>query len=311
MKFNSCISEIEKSIGNKIECIRDIPDEQQQDIYNEKKRWKLVLSDGKEYILKKTYISKSRIEEYRNICEMNIFGFQKILYFYNSDLENEYYVLAEWISGDVFKPSGICESDEKIIIKKMSNQLKEIHLNNKSSERVFFSKSDVEKIVKQDFLPEETQKIILSYMLEKLPIINSRYKTIVHGDMHLKNILITREKDIIFIDLDDVCWGDPFMDLVYASNIIISKSEWHAYYLLLKYYFGNNLPSNFWPIVNFYTLCKAIVIMKAEIAKSLYGKPLFSIDNLIDQHTGMKQEKPIWYKQMEKMDEKWAKNTIE
>lgn len=310
MKFNLCLAEIEKSVGNKIDCIRDIYDKQQQDIYNEKKRWKLVMSDGKEYILKKINIPKSRIEEYKNICEMNIRGFQKILRFYNWGWENEYYILAEWITGDVFTPSGICESDEKIMIKKMSGQLKEIHLNNKVSDRVYFSKSDVEKIVKQDFLPEKTQKIILSYMIEKLPIINSRYKTVVHGDVHLKNILITREKNVIFIDLDDVCWGDPFMDLVYASNIIISKSEWHVYYLFLKYYFGNNLPPNFWPIVNFYTLCKGIDIMKAEIAKSLYGKPLFSIDNLIDQHEGMKQEKPMWYKQMEKVDEKRFKNTI-
>ena len=121
-------------------------------------------------------------------------------------------------------------------------------------------------------------------MTERLPLVNSRYKTVVHGDMHIGNILITEDEDVVFIDLDDVRFGDPFIDLVYASNIIFSKTEYHTYYLFLKYYFGGILPQDFWPVVNF------------------DGNPVFYMDSLICQHDGFQQEDPLWYREIRYKD---------
>ena len=165
-----------------------------------------------------------------------------------------------------------------------------------------FTEKDVERILDQEFLKPEIKELLLSYMISKLPLINSRFPTIVHGDMHIGNILITKADDIVFIDLDDVRFGDAFIDLVYAANIILSKEEYSTYYLFLKYYFDDKLPQEFWPVVNFYSICKAIMIMKEEVLNSVNGQPILSIDSFIQQHDGLKKEEPYWYKELYNVD---------
>ena len=155
----------------------------------------------------------------------------------------------------------------------------------------------VEKIVKQDFLAPEIQRLLLSYLIGKLPIVNSRNRTIVHGDVHTGNILITEDEDVVFIDLDHVRFGDPYMDLVYASNLIGSRTDRNTYYAFLKDYFETGIPRDFWPVVNFYSICKAIVIMKAEREPGANGKRMLSIERLIQQHGGFKEEEPRWYRE--------------
>lgn len=265
---------------------------------------KILASNGKAYILKKVSIPSGRINEFMKIRKMGIPGFQKIDYIKSTGNQEEYWLLAEWILGSPFKSDLDCITgeQEKYFIKKITEKLKKIHTDYKQEYKVSLSETDVVHMVDQSFLPQETRKLLLSYMTGKLPLINSRYKTVVHGDMHIGNILITEDEDVAFIDLDDVRFGDPFIDLVYASNIVISKKEYHTYYLFLKYYFGGTLPQDFWSIVNFYSICKAIMIMKAETKGGIDGNPVFSMDSFIRQHDGLQQEEPLWYREIRNKD---------
>lgn len=261
---------------------------------------KILALNGKEYILKKVSIPDGRINEFMKIRKMEIPGFQKIDYIKSTGNQEEYWLLAEWIPGSTFKSDLDCITgkQETYFIKKITDKLKKIHTDYKQDSKVLLSETDVVRMVDQSFLPQRNRELLLSYMIGKLPLINSRYKTVVHADMHTGNILITEDGDIAFIDLDDVRFGDPFIDLVYASNIIFSQKEYHTYYLFLKYYFGGILPQDFWPVVNFYSIFKAIMIMKMEIKDSADGNPVFSMDSFIHQHNRFQQEEPIWYREI-------------
>lgn len=265
---------------------------------------KILMPDGKEYILKRVSIPNGRINEFMKIRKMGIPGFQKVADIKSTGNQDEYWLLAEWISGNPFKPEfdRITGEQEPYFIKKITNKLRKLHTDYKQDCKVSLSETDVVHIVEQSFLPKKNRELLLSYMTERLPLVNSRYKTVVHGDMHIGNILITEDEDVVFIDLDDVRFGDPFIDLVYASNIIFSKTEYHTYYLFLKYYFGGIPPQDFWPVVNFYSICKAIMIMKAEIRDSFDENPVFSMDSFIRQHDGFQQEEPLWYREIRNKD---------
>lgn len=98
-----------------------------------------------------------------------------------------------------------------------------------------------------------------------------------------------------------LAYGDPYIDLVYSSNLISSHDEYYTYYLLLKYYFENNIPTDFWPIVNFYSVIKAIIIMESEAKMNPDGKPLLSIEGLMKQHCRFTEEQPLWHARMHKL----------
>ena len=114
----------------------------------------------------------------------------------------------------------------------------------------------------------------------------------MHGDVHTGNILITEDEDVVFIDLDHVRFGDPYMDLVYASNLIGSRTDRNTYYAFLKDYFETGIPGIFGQ-----SICKAIVIMKAEREPGANGKRMLSIERLIQQHDGFEREEPRWYRE--------------
>ena len=269
-----------------------------------KNHCKLLASDGKEYILKKVCIPNQRLAEFTKITKIEVPSFQRILQVEKTTNKDEYSVVAEWIEGCTFNSIlyNITDIQKQHYVKVIANKLKNIHVTYEQQYNVSFTEKDVERILDQEFLKPEIKELLLSYMISKLPLINSRFPTIVHGDMHIGNILITKADDIVFIDLDDVRFGDAFIDLVYAANIILSKEEYSTYYLFLKYYFDDKLPQEFWPVVNFYSICKAIMIMKEEVLNSVNGQPILSIDSFIQQHDGLKKEKPYWYKELYNVD---------
>lgn len=265
---------------------------------------KIVMSDGKKYLLKRVYIPSIRIDEFMEIKNAVISQFQKIVYIGKTSNRNEYWILLEWAEehctlSDI---SGMSDVRKREVIKKAAESLKKLHEDERQKKKVFLTKNDVASIIDQKFLSQRNKELLFSYMITKLPLINSRYKTVVHGDMHTGNVLITKNEEILFIDLDDVQYGDPFIDLVYASNLIFSEKEYPIYYLFLKYYFENNIPQDFWPIVNFYSICKAVKIMKAEIDNSVDGKPVFSMDSFICEHAGLRREEPYWYQEIRRKD---------
>lgn len=264
---------------------------------------RIISSEGRKYILKRIYLPPSRAEDYKLICQKEISGFQKVIMVCRAiNNNNEYWVLNEWVSGNTFcsiMPS-LKKDEQKRKIKQIAESLREIHTENQIESAVVLEADTLINFLQCRFINRNTQKLLLSYMLDKLPAIQKRHCTIVHGDFHIGNIILTEDDGITFIDMDDIRYGDPYIDLVYASNLICSDDEYYTYYLLLNYYFANNIPTEFWPIVNFYSIIKAISIMESEAAMSVDGKPILSIEGLVKQHCGFVEEQPLWYTRLRK-----------
>ena len=262
---------------------------------------KVIFEDGNVYLAKHMVMKDDRLKEYQAIQELNIASFQKTFH-YLCIGECEYIVFLRWETG---KPLSLelwneDPSSYLLSLQKAAKTLWEIHTSNEMKKKIDISPQMIERVLNKDFLTSEQKQLLRQYINKNLPEINSRYITVIHGDLHINNILMT-EKGIVFIDLDDTKYGDAYMDLVYAANIHYSRDLYRIYYEFINFYFNYNVPTDFWRIVNIYSIYKAILIMDCEIKNSRERTPLFSMEDFIVQHDGMKSDVPVWYQNLEKI----------
>ena len=257
----------------------------------QKKHIKVSLSDGNMLLVKKC--DPNQMQMLRTIMGTYVIPqFQKVIaeYQLNSDI---CFMLLEWKDGKL-----ITDSSEELFDGNLQTAvaaIKKIHNDTQCQEKVRIDSSFIDEIESKTYLSRDEKKIIIQYVLSNLHYLNDRFKSIIHGDLHLQNILITNS-GAMFIDLDDVCWGDPFEDLVYAANLHGMKSEAYSYFMFLEYYFDNKIPEEFWPIVNVYSIKKAMHIIEDEINRSQNHRSILSMSSILREHDYMSQDEPHWFK---------------
>ena len=256
-----------------------------------KKHIKVSLSDGNVLLVKKC--DPNQMQMLRTIMGTYVIPqFQKVIaeYQLNSDI---CYMLLEWKDGTIITDSSEEHFDGNL--QTAVAAIKKIHNDTQCQEKVRIDNSFIDEIESKTYLSRDEKKIIIQYVLSNLHYLNDRFKSIIHGDLHLQNILITNS-GAMFIDLDDVCWGDPFEDLVYAANLHGMKSEAYPYYTFLEHYFDNKIPDEFWPIVNVYSIKKAMHIIEDEINRSQNHRSILSMSSILREHDYMSQDEPRWFK---------------
>lgn len=256
-----------------------------------KQHIKVYLSDGSMLLVKKcdpkqTQMLKTIMDKYP------IHQFQRILGEYQLG-SGVCYTLLEWKEGII-----ISDSREELFegnLQIAAAAIKKIHSDTQCQDKVKIDNNFIDEIERKTYLTNDEKKIIIQYVLSNLHYLNGRFKSIIHGDLHLQNILMTNS-NVVFIDLDDVCWGDPFEDLVYAANLHGMKNEAYSYFMLLDYYFEHKIPEEFWPIANVYSIKKAMLIIEDEINRSPNHKSTLSMSSILREHDYMSQDEPHWYK---------------
>lgn len=252
---------------------------------------KASLSDGSMLLIKKC--DPKQLQLLKTILgTYKIPQFQKVIgeYQLNSDI---CYVILEWKDGII-----IADSSQELFdcnLQIAATAIRKIHNDTQCKEKVRIDNSFINEIENKPYLTRDEKRIINQYVLSNLHYLNGRFKSIIHGDLHLKNILMTNS-DVVFIDLADVCWGDPFEDLVYAANLHGMKNEAHSYFMFLEYYFDNKIPEEFWPIVNVYSIKKAMLIIEDEINRSQNHRSILSMSSILREHDYMSQNEPHWFK---------------
>lgn len=267
-----------------------------------RKHYRVVMEDGREYLCKFIQMSEERLSVYQQISNMNIVGFQKTCFMwqFQGDI---YLLLCEWNKGNLVKECFSNESSNLIeIVRRAARTIRDIHDDYITQGKTNISLQDIDKLFykNMDLIDDKLLTIIKSYVATNYQYLNGRNKTIIHGDLHLHNILETN-KGIVLIDIDDCSFGDPYMDLIYASNIIKSANEQILYYEFLMAYFENKIPEEFWIIVNFYSIYKAFNIMRCEKALTSDNKPIYSLESFVKQHKMMTSHIPIWFEKMEQV----------
>lgn len=260
-----------------------------------KHHFKVTLSDGTSLLLKKCIMSQHKMQCLMEVRNKGISNFQRILAIYPVTV-NEYYMIMEWKEGVLLcNCVGLfnrCVLDN--YLRETAIALRHIHESTRMHEKVCVTPDYVNEINSKDYLTCEQKKVMVQYITSNLWYLNNRHVSIVHGDVHLANILVSDGK-IVFLDLDDAGYGDPYRDLVYAANLHHSRNELQLYYLLLKYYFDNNVPKEFWRIVNVYSLIKAMSIIESEIRDSETHVPALSMSSVLSEHDNLTHDEPNWY----------------
>lgn len=260
-----------------------------------KEHLRISLSDGKKILIKKYHMSPFRLKEMAEINRLNIDCFQKLLSVHSTD-EDEGYLLMEWNEGiplndDSYEPDSYRMRED---VHKAAKALHHLHETTKTQKIITVTTDDVNTINEKLYLTSEQKRILIDYITSNIHLINGRCRSVTHGDLHLANILI-KDSQVVFLDIDDIGYGDPYMDLVYAANLQYTRKEQLRYYLFLQYYFDHEIPDEFWRIVNCYSLIKGMGIIESEIRKSQNQNAVLSIDSLFKEHENMTQQEPNWF----------------
>lgn len=138
---------------------------------------------------------------------------------------------------------------------------------------------------------------LFGYVSRHARLLAARPTSLVHGDLHRGNVLMTSEGAKL-IDIDDIMVGDPYIDLIYASNIFRHADEHLWGYLFIEEYFSHAIPDDFWPTVNCYAIWKLLLIMHSQAKARQPGSPVADIRSMIDEHRGLEDDEPHWFSRL-------------
>lgn len=253
------------------------------------------LTNERKILIKKIRMSRNDLQRFESITSLNIVGFQQVLSII-PDGNDDYYIVTEWIDGILLGDidNGLTNSEKLKWLYRAAEKLRMIHATTKTQQISNITLNQINSINTKPYLLPDEKRIIIEYVSKHLQLLNKRHHSIIHGDFHLNNVLVAEDRTV-FLDLDDIGYGDPYMDLVYAANLQYQRQEQSSYYLFLHYYFNNNIPDEFWPIVNVYSLAKAMRIIEEEIRNSETHKPILSMSSVLKEHKNMTQQIPSWF----------------
>jgi aminoglycoside phosphotransferase (APT) family kinase protein len=141
----------------------------------------------------------------------------------------------------------------------------------------------------------ENGDFILKYYKDNLHLMKDRPLVYTHGDYHLGNMVIENGK-LGIIDFDKLSISDPYDDFKpYCWNAL--KSEYFATGLI-NGYFNNNIPSDFFEILKFYTVESLISHLPwaAKFGKEDIKNAYFVYDCTMNWYNNFNLTIPIWYK---------------
>jgi thiamine kinase-like enzyme len=108
-----------------------------------------------------------------------------------------------------------------------------------------------------DLVTEEMRSRMSTFEQLHTQLDNFHYpQTMIHGDLHVKNIFLTRENAILFIDWEGARYDDPFFDLAYSACVLNLNNEQEKKYL--ADYLDHSFSNVEW---EHYQLCKNITAL--------------------------------------------------
>lgn len=261
---------------------------------NTKEFYIVYTEGGEKYVLKPLVMSEGELKTYKEITGKNLPYFQTVPYIWEE--KTVIWSMAKWVDGHLLDDN-LWEADRLKYVENLDNaakRIREIHDFSIMEPSVYVNENIIDRKLSVSFLDDSTKTKLKSYILKNIEKINSRKWSILHGDLHIENMLVT-DRDILFIDMDDVFYGDPYRDLVYAANIHKSAYEDLRYFFFLQSYFDEKISEDFWPIVNCYSIIKAIDIMAQEIELTHDHCSVFDFQSFLDDHDDLNSDVPKWF----------------
>lgn len=217
------------------------------------KQCKILVKDGKKYVIRYPRKIGATIEYYRSTPESEILGIieksdikvPKVLY------RGEKYSIQEYIAGELLAEK---YEDHKEIDRSIIDQaIEQIYLlsNLDGEELIQYANWEDNKSF-YEFQCTNTQKVLENYYKSLNPLYdelnlspsivqylknksdsinNKRNMSIIHGDRHKKNAIINPSNELVFIDWELGCLGDIAYDIAFHLHQMAYTEEDEKYFL--------------------------------------------------------------------------------
>lgn len=213
------------------------------------------------------------------------------------EFNNKGYSVIEWIDGKPLNELLNNDTDIQNYGTKVAKELLKMHkiyVKDKIDVYKKYLKSLNNRLEKIDKLNININyNEMLSYVNDNINLLKGRDTSIIHGDFHPGNIVISNDK-VSFIDLDVCKKGFPWIDL--STNACYMDNP-NFYTVVINEYFNGEIPDVFWTIYNLYGIlyCLDYLLYCERIKNKNIKDGIDVINQFLSYTNNFKNEKPDWF----------------
>ena len=258
-------------------------------------RYLLRVSDISEYDAK-----KAEFEMMRQVSALGVPMCQPIEF---GVCDEGVFSLQSWIDGDDAEEviPALSDTEQYVYGLEAGRILKKIHSipapsSQEDWEARFNRKMDY-KIQKYNECPikYENGQAFIDYINENRYLLKDRPQAYQHGDYHIGNMMIGRDKKLYIIDFNRNDFGDPweeFNRIVWCAQ----KSPLFAS-RMVNGYFGNDVPLEFWKLLALYISSNTLssVPWAIPIGEEQIGVMVNQAKEVLEWYDNMRNPIPSWY----------------
>ena len=259
-------------------------------------RYLLRVSDISEYDAK-----KAEFEMMRQVSALGVPMCQPIEF---GVCDEGVFSLQSWIDGDDAEEviSTLSDTEQYVYGLEAGRILKKIHSipapsSQEDWEARFNRKMDY-KIQKYNECPikYENGQAFIDYINENRYLLKDRLQTYQHGDYHIGNMMIGRDKKLYIIDFNRNDFGDPWEEF----NRIVWGAQKSPLFAsgMVNGYFGNDVPLEFWKLLALYISSNTLssVPWAIPFGEEQIGVMVNQAKEVLEWYENMKNPVPAWYK---------------
>ena len=135
----------------------------------------------------------------------------------------------------------------------------------------------------------------IDYINSNRDLLNGRPQTYQHGDYHIGNMLIDRDRELFIIDFDRNDYGDPWEEF----NRIVWCAQKSSYFAsgMVDGYFDSNIPVDFWKLLALYISSNTLssVFWAIPYGETEVNTMLNQAEEVLTWFDDMTNTIPTWY----------------
>lgn len=258
-------------------------------------RYLLRVSDISEYDAK-----KAEFEMMRQVSALGVPMCQPIEF---GVCDEGVFSLQSWIDGDDAEEiiPALSDTEQYVYGLEAGRILKKIHsmpapAMKEDWEARFNRKMDY-KIQKYNECPikYENGQAFIDYINENRRLLKNRPQSYQHGDYHIGNMMIGRDKKLYIIDFNRNDFGDPWEEF----NRIVWCAQKSSLFAsgMVNAYFENNVPLEFWKLLALYISSNTLssVPWAIPFGEEQIGVMVNQAKEVLEWYENMKNPVPTWY----------------
>ena len=142
----------------------------------------------------------------------------------------------------------------------------------------------------------ENGQAFIDYINENRYLLKDRPQAYQHGDYHIGNMMIGRDKKLYIIDFNRNDFGDPWEEF----NRIVWCAQKSPLFAsgMVNGYFGNDVPLEFWKLLALYISSNTLssVPWAIPFGEEQIGVMVNQAKEVLEWYDNMKNPVPAWYK---------------